>query len=62
MCHLWLLIIFLVSLANFLVNHGDGKFEDAITLIELVEQKVKDAFDIQLQREIIIVDKAYMQI
>ena len=46
--------------ANFLVNHGDGKFEDAMELIELVEQKVKEEFAIELQREIIIVDKAYM--
>jgi UDP-N-acetylmuramate dehydrogenase len=46
--------------ANFLVNHGDGKFEDAMELIQLVEQKVKEEFAIELQREIIIVDKAYM--
>lgn len=46
--------------ANFLVNHGDGKFEDAMELIHLVEQRVKDEFKIELQREIIIVDKAYM--
>ena len=46
--------------ANFLVNHGNGRFEDAVELIKLVEQKVKEEFGIELQREIIIVDKAYM--
>jgi UDP-N-acetylmuramate dehydrogenase len=46
--------------ANFLVNHGNGRFEDAIQLIELVQMKVKEAFNIELQREIIVVDKAYM--
>ncbi|MBU0631727.1 UDP-N-acetylmuramate dehydrogenase [bacterium] len=46
--------------ANFLVNHGNGRFEDAIELIHLVEEKVKNEFGIELEREIIIVDKAYM--
>lgn len=46
--------------ANFLVNHGNGTFDDAIKLIELVQTRVKEKFGIELQREIIIVDKAYM--
>ena len=46
--------------ANFLVNHGNGTFEDAMELILLVEKRVKKEFGIELQREIIIVDKAYM--
>lgn len=46
--------------ANFLVNHGNGTFEDAMELILLVEKKVKEEFGIELRREIIIVDKAYM--
>ncbi len=46
--------------ANFLVNHGNGRFEDAMELIQLVEKKVKAEFGIELQREIIIVDKGYM--
>ena len=46
--------------ANFLVNHGNGRFEDAIELIELVQTKVKEEFGIELQREIIVVDKSYM--
>jgi UDP-N-acetylmuramate dehydrogenase len=46
--------------ANFLVNHGNGKFEEAIELINLVQKRVKEEFGIELQREIIIVDKSYM--
>lgn len=38
--------------ANFLINLGNGKFEDAITLLELAKQKVKEEFDIELQEEI----------
>lgn len=40
--------------ANFLVNHGNGTFEDAISLINLAKQKVKEQFNIDLQEEIII--------
>ena len=40
--------------ANFLVNHGNGTFEDAINLIELAKQKVRNEFDIDLEEEIII--------
>lgn len=40
--------------ANFLVNLGNGKFEDAMQLIQLAVQKVKSEFDITLQTEIII--------
>ncbi len=40
--------------ANFLVNLGEGSYKDAITLIELVEKKVKAEFDISLEREIIV--------
>lgn len=42
--------------ANFLINHGDGTFEDAMQLIKLAEQKVQSQFNINLQREIIIMD------
>lgn len=41
--------------ANFLVNHGEGTFEDAITLIKEAKEKVKEQFDIELQEEIIII-------
>ncbi|MDX4012101.1 UDP-N-acetylmuramate dehydrogenase [Aliarcobacter skirrowii] len=40
--------------ANFLVNHGFGTFDEAITLINLAKQKVKEQFDIELEEEIII--------
>ena len=40
--------------ANFLVNHGSGTFDEAITLINLAKQKVKEQFDIELETEIII--------
>ncbi len=40
--------------ANFLVNLGNGTFEDALALIELAEQRVKTRFNIALEREIIV--------
>lgn len=41
--------------SNFLVNHGKGTFKDAISLIELAKQRVKDKFNIELEEEIIII-------
>ena len=40
--------------ANFLVNYGDGTFEDAVYLIEKVKSKVKEQFNIDIEEEIII--------
>lgn len=40
--------------ANFLVNNGDGKFEDAIYLIEEAKKRVKEKFNIDIHEEIII--------
>ncbi len=40
--------------ANFLVNHGNGTFDEAISLINLAKQKVKEEFDIELEEEIIV--------
>ena len=40
--------------ANFLVNHGNGTYEEAMELINLAQQKVKEAFNIELQMEIIV--------
>jgi UDP-N-acetylmuramate dehydrogenase len=40
--------------ANFLVNHENGTFDEAITLINLAKQKVKEQFDIKLETEIIV--------
>lgn len=42
--------------ANFLVNHGNGTFEDAIFLINEAQKRVKEQFAIKLQCEIIILD------
>ena len=38
--------------ANFLVNLGDGTFEDAKYLIDLAKEKVLNAFNIELKEEI----------
>ena len=38
--------------ANFLVNLGRGRYEDAIHLLRLAREKVKAKFDISLQEEI----------
>jgi UDP-N-acetylmuramate dehydrogenase len=40
--------------ANFLVNLGNGTFNDAIKLITLAKQKVKESFGVNLEEEIII--------
>ena len=45
---------FSVQHANFLVNNGAGTFDDALYLIKLAQEKVKEKFDIQLEVEIII--------
>lgn len=46
--------------ANFLVNHGDGNFDDAIYLIKEAQKRVFKEFNIWLECEIIILDKRYM--
>jgi UDP-N-acetylmuramate dehydrogenase len=38
--------------ANFLVNLGNGKFEDAMFLLELAKKRVFEEFGITLQEEI----------
>lgn len=40
--------------ANFLVNLGEGNFEDALYLIQLAQEKVKQEFSIDLEMEVII--------
>ena len=40
--------------ANFLVNYGNGLFEDAVYLIEVAKKKIKEEFDIDIEEEIII--------
>lgn len=46
--------------ANFLVNYGDGEFEDAISLIKEAQKRVYEEFGIWLECEIVILDKEYM--
>ncbi|MEA3373104.1 MAG: UDP-N-acetylmuramate dehydrogenase [Campylobacterota bacterium] len=46
--------------ANFLVNLGNGTFDEAMELILLVEKRVKEETGISLEREIIVVDKRYL--
>jgi len=45
--------------ANFLVNMGKGKFEDAIYLIKEAQKRVYENFDVKLQLEIEILDDTY---
>lgn len=40
--------------ANFLVNYGNGTFEEATYLINLAKLKIKEEFDIDIEEEIII--------
>ncbi len=46
--------------ANFLINHGNGKFEDAIYLIKEVQKRVLKQFNISLECEIDILNKNYI--
>ena len=43
--------------ANFLVNNGGGIFEDAMWLIKEAQTRVKEKFDIELECEIVILEK-----
>lgn len=43
--------------ANFLVNLGNGTFEEAIELINLAKRKVNEKFDITLELEIEIIQE-----
>ncbi len=46
--------------ANFLVNLGNGTFDEALALIQLAQQKVYQKEGLWLQNEVIIVDKRFM--
>lgn len=46
--------------ANFLVNLGQGSFEDAVALITMAEERVLEMTGIALEREIIIIDRRYL--
>jgi UDP-N-acetylmuramate dehydrogenase len=38
--------------ANFLVNLGEGTFEDALKLINLAKEEVQKKFNINLEEEV----------
>ena len=42
--------------ANFLVNKGKGRFEDALLLINEAQRRVKEEFGIELKCEIVVLD------
>ncbi len=46
--------------ANFLVNAGNGTFEDAIYLIKEAQQRVYKEFAIWLECEIVVLDERYI--
>ena len=46
--------------ANFLVNNGNGTFDDAIFLIKEAQKRVYEKFDIYLECEIDILDVRYI--
>ncbi len=45
--------------ANFLVNLGEGTFDDALILIQLAQKKVYEKFGIWLENEVIVIDERY---
>jgi len=45
--------------ANFLVNCNNGKFEDALYLIQEAQRRVFEEFGIRLELEIQILDKDF---
>lgn len=51
---------FSVQHANFLVNVGNGTFDEAIYLIKEAQKRVYDAFGIWLECEIAVLDVRYM--
>jgi UDP-N-acetylmuramate dehydrogenase len=46
--------------ANFLVNNGNGKFEDAVWLIQEAQKRVYDKFGVWLECEIEVLDRRFM--
>ncbi len=51
---------FSIKHANFLVNHGDGNYKDALYLIKEAQKRVYEEFAIWLECEILILDMEYM--
>lgn len=47
--------------ANFMVNLGNGTFEEAISLMKLAQDRVYKKFEVWLENEVAIIDKRYMR-
>jgi UDP-N-acetylmuramate dehydrogenase len=47
--------------ANFLVNNGNGKFEDAAKLIYEAQKRVYEMFEILLEMEIGVLDRDFKE-
>lgn len=45
--------------ANFLVNLGEGSFDDAIALIRLAQEKVYEKFELWLENEVVVIDERF---
>jgi UDP-N-acetylmuramate dehydrogenase len=41
--------------ANFLVNHGHGRAEEAFELLDLARHRVRERFDVELQTEVKVI-------
>jgi len=46
--------------ANFMVNLGEGTFDEAIALMQLAQRKVHETFGIWLENEVAVIDRRYM--
>lgn len=46
--------------ANFLVNLGEGTFEEAARLLETAQARVQEKFGIALEREVIVIDRRFL--
>lgn len=40
--------------SNFLVNYGNGTYEEAIYMIDLAKSKIKEQFNIDIEQEVIV--------
>lgn len=40
--------------ANFLVNYGNGTYEEAIYMIDLAKSRIKEQFNIDIEQEVIV--------
>lgn len=43
--------------ANYMINRGDGSYQDVLRLIELVRDRISEEFDKELELELCVVDE-----